>query len=194
MLIHLPATISYCVREYPVGQYIIFIQQIIPFDSSAFTISRHESNPIQIQIFHTVVSYIFQMIPHSVHAFQQLITNFLTVTDNIVILTTQFNPPVSRIDIGKMRKSSTAFFEFGQLASFHMGCNAVRMFPIFQIFLRVVISPFRTYKFYRLSTVHSGKQQSVSHRIAVRFFRSIGFLKFVSSFAAHTPRCTAHGS
>ena len=45
-----------------------------------------------------------------------------------------------------------------------------------------------------LSTVHSGKQQSVSHRIAVRFFRSIGFLKFVSSFTAHTPRRTAHGS
>ena len=194
MLIHLPAAIGYCIREYPVGQYIIFIQQIIPFDSSAFAISRNESNPIQIQIFHTVVSHIFQMIPYAVHTFQQFITDFLTVTDNIFILTTQFNPPISGVHIGKVWQSPASFFEFGQLTAFHMGGNTVRMFPVFQIFLRVMVCPFRTHKFYRLSTVHSGKQQSVSHRIAVRFFRSIGFLKFVSSFTAHTPRRTAHGS
>ena len=193
MLVHLPSAVSYRIRENTVLQHVILIQQIISLNTPALPIARNNADPIEVQIFHTVIPYILQMIPDSVDTFQQFVANNFTIPDNIVILATQFDPPITGIHVGEMRQPSAALLELGQLSTLHMGADTVAMLSVFQIFLGILICPVRTDKLHRLSSVYGREHQCIAHRILIRFRRRIRLMEFIASFAAHPSGSASHG-
>ena len=140
-----------------------------------------------------MIADIFQMIPDTVDAFQQLITDDLAVPDDVVILSAQLDPPVTGVHVGEMRQSAAALLELRQLSALHMGADAVAVLSVFQVFLGILICPVGTDELHRLTAIHSGEHQRIAHRIIVRLLGCIRLVELVASLAAHPSGGAAHG-
>ena len=152
MDIHRPASVGHGILKLSVAEDIVFIQDIIPYQTSAFSGTRQHSDPFQIVIFCAMVATVFQMIPYSVNAGYQFIPDLLILVNDVICLTRKFDPPVSVV----YRRSTEGCHSY--ICLVHLSLDLCSMYcgvgSVFQFFFRKGSGKIRLFECHRMSSVH----------------------------------------
>ena len=183
MDIHGPAAVSDRIGEDPVCQHVIFRQHIIAVQPAAFSVTGNDADPVQIVVFHTVVTHVLQVIPHAVDTADQLITDHFAVTGHLIAVAGDFDPPVAGggvVIVGQLAAAGLLLGVNAAVAGIEH--HAGGMGTDRQILFGEVVSPLGRHILYRLASVHRGEQQGVTHAVVVGNLRCGGFGEFISAF------------
>ena len=97
MVIHRPAAIGHRVVKHAVFQQIVLIEHVLALHAAAFAHAGQHAHPFQIKVLRAVITAVFDMIPHAVHALDQFVADVLIFLDDIGLFAGQFNPPIAVI-------------------------------------------------------------------------------------------------
>jgi len=104
MVVHRPAPKRNQIDEVGLVDNILLCNRIVTNIPSRLTLPRKEPNPVQIEILVLLLltRIILQVIPHAIGKFQQIITDYLSVSNGI-LCPPKFHIPEVLCRIGKIR-------------------------------------------------------------------------------------------
>ena len=99
VLIHRPSAVCHTVLVNAVFDDVIFRKNIVSHKPAAFPGACHITYPHQLIIVCAVVAAVFDVIPHAVDYAVQFIADVLVAFDDVVPVASQFDPPVTGLDV-----------------------------------------------------------------------------------------------
>ena len=192
VLIHLPPAVCHGVIKDAVCANVVFIQQIVALQTAAFPVAGHHTHPIQIQIVDAMVALIFQMIPHTVNAFDQFVPDVLSLADDVVPVAADLNPPVAVVHVGKMGQTAGAFLKRDQRATIGVGADGIAVLPVFELLFGKGVGPFRLFKDDLFTPVNGAEHHGIAHGVGVGHIGRVRLVEFRPAFGAQTAAAPGH--
>ena len=205
MVVHRPAAVSHGVGEDPVGQDIVFVEDIAAHEPPALPDTGEHTHPLQVIVLRAVVARVLQVVPHAVDTAHQLVSQLFVFLDDVLFVTGQLDPPVAIVQAEGVEGllavgaggAGVVHIAVGGIGVIVPGGLYIAVAAVFQVLLGELPCPLGGLKLHRMAPVYGLEQQGVAHADVVGYLGSVRLVVGVLALAADMvlrTRHVAHGA